>query len=190
MNSYDGYGLCPWVCKYFECRPTTVGGIEWRMKYGNLVLEKHDFLMTRKFMELNLSLEDYSHKNTLEILDGNLDNAIVVDVDQIPSDIVRLYSMITVRYSSGWQETFQLVPPGEVDHTENKISVVSSLGASLIGLSQGDAFMYGIPGNAMCLKLVKVEQTGKKTILDISEKEFRKLFKRDSDALVTKEQEP
>ncbi|WP_418499382.1 GreA/GreB family elongation factor [Flagellimonas sp.] len=159
------------------------------MKYGNLVLEKHDFLVTRKFMEVNLALEDYSHKDILEILDSNLDNAIVVDVDQMPSDIVRLYSNVTVQYSSGWQETLQLVSPGEIDPKENKISVVSSLGASLIGLSQGDTFIHGLPGNAMLLKLIKVEQTGKKTILDISEKEFRKLIKWDSDSLMAKVQE-
>ncbi len=145
--------------------------------------------MTRKFMELNLALEDYSHMNILEILDRNLDNAIVVDVDQIPSDVVRLYSNVIVQYSSGWQETFQLVAPGEINAKENKISVVSSLGASLIGLSQGDTFLYGLPGNAMLLKLIRVEQTGKKTILDITEKEFRKLFKWDSDSLMAKEQE-
>ncbi|THV59517.1 GreA/GreB family elongation factor [Flagellimonas alvinocaridis] len=159
------------------------------MKYGSLVLEKHDFLMIKKFMELNASLEDYMHKNALEILDGNLEGAIVLQADKMPSDIVRLYSQFILTNSSGWREQFELVSPNEVNPKKNKISVISGLGASIIGLSEGDIVKFGVPGNIMMLRLENVQQSGRKITLEVSENELKKLFKRNKDTFLANELE-
>lgn len=91
------------------------------MKYGSLILEKNDFLMTRKFMKQNCIWEDYIHTGVLEILDLNLNNAVVLDEGKMPSDIVRLYSEVTLVGSSDHRDSFRLVPPGEEDPTTNQI---------------------------------------------------------------------
>ena len=157
------------------------------MKYGSLVLEKHDFLMTKKFMELNVFLEDYMHKNALEILDKNLENALILQTETMPSDIVRLDSKVIVTNPLGWREQFELVSPDEANPKENKISVTSSLGASIIGRSEGDFVEFGIPGNMMMLRLEKVEQSGRRTMLAVSESELKKLFKRNPDSFLANE---
>lgn len=150
------------------------------LRYGNLVLEKQDFLMLTRYMQGPLGLEDYTHGNVLALLKENFRDAIILDEKNMPSEIVRLYSIISVVSSSGMEEYFQLVPPDEVDLEMDKISVLSSLGCSVLGLSQGDVIRYGVPSDVVSLRLDKVQQVVTRTKLTISEKELRILFKRNS----------
>ncbi|MBW8201267.1 GreA/GreB family elongation factor [Flagellimonas abyssi] len=145
------------------------------MKYGSLILEKNDFLMTRKFMKQNCIWEDYIHTGVLEILDLNLNNAVVLDEGRMPSDIVRLYSEVTLVGSSDHRDSFRLVPPGEEDPMTNQISVTSSLGASLIGFSKGDRITYGLPGSKISFTIEKVKQGRQKVKLSISDGDMQKM---------------
>ncbi|MBA4743737.1 MAG: GreA/GreB family elongation factor [Muricauda sp.] len=148
------------------------------LRYGNLVLERYDFLMVKKYMQGPLGLEDYTHENALALLEENLLDAIVVYEKNMPSEVVRLYSTVSVISSSGMEECFQLVPPDQVDLAKGRKSALSNLGCSVLGLSQGDIIRYGVPSDFVSLRLAKVEQVDTKTRLAISEKELRTLFKR------------
>ena len=131
------------------------------MKYGSLVFEKSEFLKIKQYQELNVMIEDYAHKNVLDILHQHLVTAMQLDEIDIPYDIIRMYSTVTVKGSSGIQQKFQLVAPKEVEVKKNKISVVSSLGASVIGRAVGDKISYGLPGEMMSLVIEKVEHSSK-----------------------------
>ncbi len=139
------------------------------MKYGSLVLEKRDFVMIKRYQHLYHYVEDYAHKYALEALEENMPNARVYGLDDMPDDVVRMYSMVTVTYKSRWQETFQLVPPMENDVEQHKISVRSTLGASVIGLSEGDSIKYGLPGDIVSLKIEKVTQSAETYKVNIPE---------------------
>lgn len=128
------------------------------MKYGSLVLEKKDFAMIKRYQQLNHYMEDYWHKDALDKLDENMVEAIVMNLDEIPDDVIRLYSKVTVTSKSGWIKTFELVLPYEHDSKNHKISVLRTLGASVIGLSEGDSLNYRLPGNILALIIEKVEQ--------------------------------
>jgi len=145
------------------------------MKYGNLIFEKNDFLMTRKFLKGNPLLEDYAHQYVLETLEQHLDNAMVLDPGQVPSDIVRLYSVVTIVDFSGQRRSFRLVAPNEIGAKESNVSVISGLGASLIGFSRGDRIAYGLPGNQKTFVIEKVEQGPKKIRLSLSDAELRNM---------------
>ena len=140
------------------------------MQYGSLVFGKENFVMIKYFQEMNEMYADYAHKNTLDLLTENMSNALIVDTDKLPKDIVQIYSTITVSSKSGWLETFRLVPPYEERIKNGKISVISTLGASVIGLSEGDTLSYGLPGHMMLLRIEKVAQGRKRVNLSIPEK--------------------
>ena len=146
------------------------------MKYGSLIFEKKEFLTIKSSTNSKPLLEDYAHKNLLDMLKKNMNEAILFNDRDMPTDIVRLYSLITVKCSSGWVGTFQLVLPKEVDTKKNRFSVISSVGASFIGLSEGDAVRYGLPGNSMVLKINKVTHIHKKKPLDIPRKKIENDF--------------
>lgn len=146
------------------------------MKYGSLILEKNDFLMTRKFMGQNPTLEDYVHASILETLEQNLKNAVVMDAGNMPLDIVRLYSKVTIVGPLNQRDSFLLVPPEEVGAANGLISVVSSLGASIIGFSKGDRIPFGLPGNRITFKIEEVEQGVQKVKLSISDRDIEKMI--------------
>lgn len=145
------------------------------MKYGNLIFEKNEFLMTRKFLKGNPLLEDYAHQYVLETLEKNLDNAIVMDKGQVPSDVIGLYSMITIVDYSGQRRSFRLVAPNEIDTKEDHVSVISGLGASLIGFSKGDRISHGLPGNQRSLLVENVVQGPGRMRLSISDADLRNM---------------
>ncbi|MEZ2416194.1 GreA/GreB family elongation factor [Muriicola sp. E247] len=146
------------------------------MKYGSLVFGKENFVMVKYYQETNEIWEDYAHKNTLAILAKNMSNAMVFDSDEVPNDIVQIYTEVSVSSKSGWVETFCLVPPYEENFKKNRISVISSLGASLIGLSEGDTLQYGLPGNIMSLKIKKALQSKKAIELEIPKESLDKII--------------
>lgn len=149
------------------------------MKYGSLVFGKENFVMVKYYAETNEMYEDYAHQDTLEILKENMSNALIVDMEDVPTDVVQIYSDITVSSKSGWQETFELVPPYEENIKKNKISVISTLGASIIGLSVGDTLQFGLPGNLLSLRIEQVLQSKTPVKLNISKEIFDKMLPKD-----------
>ncbi len=146
------------------------------MKYGSLVLEKKDFVMLRRYQHLNHYIEDYAHKDALDNRAENMSNALIYDLEDMPDDVIRMYSYVSVSCESGWRETFQLVLPYEDDIESDKVSVKSTLGASVIGLSEGDAIKYGLPGDILTLKIGKVKQSEKYFNVDIPEEIFKNVL--------------
>ncbi len=139
------------------------------MKYGSLVFGKKDFVILKQYLQMDCAMEDYAHRNVLEILETNMNKAIILEEEHLPAEIVQLYTKITVKCGSKWQETFQIVSPGEENIKRNKVSVISSLGATVIGLAEGDKIQFGLPGSVLALTIQKVKQLKKKLKVDISE---------------------
>lgn len=85
--------------------------------------------------------ESYLARNpqVAEELLAELDRARVVGDGRIAADVVRMGS--TLRFTSDLGEDRQvtLVFPGEADIAEGKVSVLTPIGAALIGLSAGQS---------------------------------------------------
>lgn len=72
---------------------------------------------------------------TADELLAELDRARIVDDRRIASGVVRMGSAVSYRTDAGESRTVTLVFPGEADIAEGKISVLTPIGAALIGLS-------------------------------------------------------
>ena len=68
---------------------------------------------------------------------AELDRARIVDDAALGSDIVRMGSTVRFTTDSGEDRTVVLVFPGEADIAEGKVSVLTPIGAALIGLTAG-----------------------------------------------------
>jgi regulator of nucleoside diphosphate kinase len=129
------------------------------MKYGNLILEKKDFVKLKKMFNFHRHYEDDVHKDALDRLKERVDAALVLDEINVPDDVVRLNSKVTVEDHNGLSQTFLLVAPAERDLREGNLSILSNLGASIIGLAEGDSTKMGETLANVRLRLVKVHQT-------------------------------
>ncbi|WP_318310944.1 GreA/GreB family elongation factor [Flagellimonas crocea] len=129
------------------------------MKYGSLIMEKKDYLTLKRILNFHRFYEDYAHKDALEQLGERIDRALVEDEKDMPDDVVRLNSTITVEFAQGTKQKFELVPSTRANLKENMVSVVSKLGASLVGLAVGDQIQFGFPSDVQSFKIVGVEQS-------------------------------
>lgn len=68
-----------------------------------------------------------------------LDRAKIVDDARLRDDVVRMGSRLRYTTDTGEDRSVTLVFPGEADIAEGRISVLTPIGAALIGLSQGQS---------------------------------------------------
>ncbi|WP_043764892.1 nucleoside diphosphate kinase regulator [Algiphilus aromaticivorans] len=94
-----------------------------------------------------------------EYLLEEVSRARPVPSDRMPADVVRFGSWVTYReVDSGAVRRVQLVYPCQADVAAGRISVVSPLGAALIGLSVGQTMRWHIEQRAdRSLQVVGVE---------------------------------
>ncbi|WP_175443714.1 GreA/GreB family elongation factor [Flagellimonas zhangzhouensis] len=108
------------------------------MKYGSLIVEKKEYLVIKRILNFHKHYEDVAHKNALAQLSNKMEQAIIVGDDEMPKDVVRLYSEVRVSTINDAVQHYQLVMPMEENLKDGSLSVVSTLGAKLIGLASGD----------------------------------------------------
>ena len=77
---------------------------------------------------------DDNYKTGLQKLNAMLNNAVVVQPQKIPSNIITMNSRVKLKNNNtGEFFTYTLVFPFDADISTNKISIIDDLGLSLIG---------------------------------------------------------
>jgi regulator of nucleoside diphosphate kinase len=86
----------------------------------------------------------------VEFLVRELARATIVDDDVAPGDLVTMRSRVSFREeNSGTIETVTLAYPGESGLYDDAMSVLTPLGAALLGLSRGQSISYPRPGGGL-----------------------------------------
>jgi regulator of nucleoside diphosphate kinase len=85
--------------------------------------------------------ESISAKNpaVADQLFGELERARVVSDRQLRPDVIRMNSTLRFTTDAGEDRTVTLVFPGEADIAAGKVSILTPIGAALIGLSVGQS---------------------------------------------------
>lgn len=112
---------------------------------------------------LTISDTDYvrlSQLNNNQLLGYEFTRAVVLPAEQVPKDVVAMHSRVVyLDESTGLSREVRLVFPQEADLKNGKISVLSPLGAALLGLKQGQSLHWPIPSNPdKRLKIICVEK--------------------------------
>ena len=86
-----------------------------------------------------------------------VDRADVVDEAAVPDDVVRIGARVTYEdRATGAIATIRLVPPHEADLRALRVSVISDLGAALIGLRAGQQIEWDFGGGRLALRVLRV----------------------------------
>jgi regulator of nucleoside diphosphate kinase len=93
-----------------------------------------------------------------EYLANELDRARVVEANQIAPTIVTMHSRFVFRdESTGETRTVSLVYPGEENIDEGCISILTPVGAALLGLSEGQSIEWEtLTGESRVLTVVRL----------------------------------
>ena len=76
-----------------------------------------------------------------EELLAEIARATVVPVEELPPAVVRMGSTVEFVIDGGAKRRVTLVYPGEADLAKDRISILTPVGAALIGLSEGQAIV-------------------------------------------------
>ncbi len=136
------------------------------MKYGNIILEKKEYVFLKRLLNVSNYYKDQNTKNSLKKLSEELTNAIIYDNEKMPEDVIRINSMVTIQ-SGTWQTDFQLVIPTERNISANKISVLAPMGSAVMGYALGDSVVWNFPNGSKELTITSVKQAEKPIDIDV-----------------------
>jgi transcription elongation factor GreA len=90
-------------------------------------------------------------------LEFTLRNAIIVETNSSPKDLVAVGVRVTVQEGDFEPEVFQMVGVQEADPRTGKISHESPIGGALMDHRVGDTVEAETPGGKIKLKILKIE---------------------------------
>lgn len=125
-------------------------------------------IKTSRLPRLVIGVEDHGRLMTManglsgpvaEQLMTELERARVVAQAKLPDSVVRMGSRVSFTTTDGFNRTFQLVYPSEANISEGKVSVLTPIGAALIGLSEGQSIPWTArDGRLLSLTVVEIVQ--------------------------------
>ncbi len=86
-----------------------------------------------------LAEQSSSNPMVAEALLGELDRARIVPDDELAGSVVRMGSRLRYRTDGGESRAVQLVFPAEADIAAGRISIMTPIGAALLGLKPGQS---------------------------------------------------
>lgn len=96
-----------------------------------------------------------------ETLFAEVQRARVVKRSALPEGVVRMGSRVTFKTNDGKERTVTLVFPREADIEQGRLSILTPVGATLIGLRAGQAMRWtGRDGASHELTVLAVSQDG------------------------------
>ena len=112
----------------------------------------------RQLTDLATSAESRFPEAAEELL-AEMDRAKVVAPGSVPDNVVQMGSTVEFRSDSAQQRRITLVFPGKADIAENRVSILTPIGAALIGLATGQSITWTArDGRQHELTVVSVEQ--------------------------------
>ena len=119
-----------------------------------LIVSKDNY---KRIIDLALFAEDRAPE-VASVLIAEMERARVVSPKALPSTAVQMGSTVAYRTDSGEERRVTLVYPGEADISQGKISILTPIGAALIGLSPSQSIAWiGRDGRQQRLTVLKVE---------------------------------
>jgi regulator of nucleoside diphosphate kinase len=139
------------------------------MKYGKLIIDKKEYMYIKRILNISAYAEDFQTKKSLERLIDELKNAQIVNECDMPKDVIRFNSKIMVYSENGWEKFIQLVMPQDKDAKQDKVSILTPMGAALFGYSEGDSIEWEFPSGKQVIKIIAViqDKTQKKIEIEI-----------------------
>lgn len=125
--------------------------------------EQRPIVVTRRDLErLRLLIETVRARRRWEelhimALAEELENAEVVEPDQVPPDVITMRSRVRVLdMLDGREADYTLCYPAEADINAGRLSVLAPVGTALLGYREGDVVEWPAPGGVRVLKIEKL----------------------------------
>ncbi len=101
-----------------------------------------------------------SQPDVAALLERELSRATIVAAGRLPADVVRVGSRVTFRDGDGAVATVTLVLPGDANVSEGRVSVLTPVGAALVGMAVGQTIRFAARRGERALTILDVGDDG------------------------------
>ena len=124
---------------------------------SRLVLAKEDYEVIMYYIRRGLPTITFNRQDAEE-LEIELKKAKVVDKEDLPDDVVRLNSKVTVKEEKeNKMMELTVVTPEKANIKERLISVMSPIGTALIGFRKGQRIRWKVPSGKKTFTIMDVQ---------------------------------
>ena len=121
-----------------------------------LIVRKDDYEIIMNYLKQGLGRNNFNRKD-VEDLETELRRAKLVNKEELPGDIVRLNSIVTIKDEKEAKPLqVTVVTPDKSDIKQRKISIMSPIGTALIGFKKGEKVSWKVPAGKKTFTIVDV----------------------------------
>ena len=122
-----------------------------------LILSKEDYDIIMSYIKRGFARISFSKQDSEE-LETELKNAKVVQNKELPEDVVRLNSTVTIKEENDNKEMeLTVVTPEKVNTKKRLISILSPVGLALIGFRKGQQVKWKVPAGKKTFTIMNVQ---------------------------------
>jgi regulator of nucleoside diphosphate kinase len=121
-------------------------------KLNPVLITEEDYQLLKPYID---NMPDKHEEMTLAY---ELDRAVVVKKEAFPPHAVRINSKVSVLdLETNRIVTFTLVMPANADMRQNKVSILTPMGAALIGFRKAEEVRWKVPGGLKRFRILDVQ---------------------------------
>lgn len=128
------------------------------MTYDNLKIGRDEYNLLMRSIFFSINDGDKTYKASLDKLRAKLKLAKIVKNHNMPDDIIRFNSFITIYTFYNVERCYQIVAAEKSDIHQNKISILSPMALALFGYAKNDEISWEFPSGMSTIKIIDVVQ--------------------------------
>ncbi len=128
-----------------------------KKKKQQLLIERDDYEMIKAYLRKSFLTENMFSKRDAEYLKAEILNAKIVSKNELPPDVVRLNSTVTIEdEKEKKQMQLKVVTPDKADIKRKMISILAPIGTALIGFRKGQRISWMVPAGKKVFTILDV----------------------------------
>jgi len=129
------------------------------MKYNQIIIEEKEHELLKNMITAAQNYSDRTYNLSIRRLKKELESAKIVSIHEIPEDVIRMNSTVTVQMPVNVIRNFKIVMPEKSNLEQNKLSVLSPMGLALLGYAANDDILWQFPAGETKITILKVMQS-------------------------------
>jgi regulator of nucleoside diphosphate kinase len=123
------------------------------MNKKKIIVNSRDFIKLKQVINESIVSGNVNAKN----LDAELSNALLLDPEKIPSDVVTMNTKVRfIDINESEEFVYTIVYPEDADLTHGKLSVLAPIGTALLGYREGSELVWNVPAGLKSFRIDKI----------------------------------
>jgi regulator of nucleoside diphosphate kinase len=123
------------------------------MNKKRIIVNSRDFLKLKQVINGSIANGHINAKN----LDAELSNALVLDPEKIPSDVITMNTKVSfMDINESEVFVYTIVYPEDADIEKGKLSVFAPIGTALLGYREGEEVVWQVPAGLKSFRIEKI----------------------------------